>query len=230
MRALFRTVFLLSLTSTVAACGGAKSESKEPASEPAGAAGAGASSAAPSSGETASSGGEKTGAAAPAAETKTEEKPFKSAKDVITSPDVLFVFNFSASEAYQKAEEKCEKKANGDAQKKSECMSKTSSQFDPDGIHFKQDDAGKWWWLTEHRKGTSGLETIHKIEVEFADEKDYSVTIKPKGRDMGKKPMTAPKEVVIEVPSPSQISINDPKNGKMVYEAKVGLLGEATKK
>jgi hypothetical protein len=35
-----------------------------------------------------------------------------------------------------------------------------------------------------------------------------------------------PKELVIEVPGDSEIAIQDPKKGRLVYEAKLGLLGE----
>jgi len=48
---------------------------------------------------------------APAAE---EKKPTRSAKDIITRKDVLFMYSFSASEPHQVAEKKCAEKS-GDA-------------------------------------------------------------------------------------------------------------------
>lgn len=153
--------------------------------------------------------------------------PLRSAKDIVTGKDVLFVLSFNDSEPYQAAEKKCSEKAGDDPKKKAECMSKASKQFDPDGITFEQDADGKWMWLTMHRKGNQ-LIAVHKIPVEFSDDKDKSVKVKTLGPDKGTKPMAhVPKEFVIDVPSETQISITDPKNGKMVYEAKLGLKGDS---
>jgi len=150
----------------------------------------------------------------------------RTAKDIITAKDVLFVFSFTQSEAYQAAEKKCGEKAKDDPKKKADCMSKASDQFDLDGITFEEID-GKWTWLTMRRKGNT-LVTIHKIPVEFADDKEKSIKIKTLGPDKGTKPMAhVPKELVIDVPAETAISITDPKNGKMVYEAKMGLKGDA---
>ena len=150
----------------------------------------------------------------------------RTAKDIITAKDVLFVFSFNQSEPYQAAEKKCGEKAKDDPKKKADCMSKASAGFDLDGITFEEID-GKWTWLTMRRKGNT-LVTIHKIPVEFADDKEKSIKIKTLGPDKGSKPMAhVPKELVIDVPQETAISITDPKNGKMVYEAKMGLKGDA---
>lgn len=150
----------------------------------------------------------------------------RTAKDIITAKDVLFVFSFNQSEPYQAAEKKCVEKSKDDPKKKAECMSKASAGFDLDGITFEEID-GKWMWLTMRRKGNT-LVTIHKVPVEFADDKEKSVTIKTLGPDKGSKPMAhVPKELTIDVPAETAITITDPKNGKMVYEAKMGLKGDA---
>jgi hypothetical protein len=150
----------------------------------------------------------------------------RTAKDIITAKDVLFVFSFNQSEPYQAAEKKCATKAKDDPKKKADCMSKASDGFDLDGITFEEID-GKWMWLTMRRKGNT-LVTIHKIPVEFADDKEKSITIKTLGPDKGSKPMAhVPKELTIDVPQETAITITDPKNGKMVYEAKMGLKGDA---
>jgi hypothetical protein len=153
-------------------------------------------------------------------------KVVRTAKDIVTAKDVLFVFSFNQSEPYQAAEKKCGEKAKDDPKKKADCMSKASAGFDLDGITFEEID-GKWMWLTMRRKGNT-LVTIHKIPVEFADDKEKSVKVKTLGPDKGSKPMAhVPKELVIDVPTETAITITDPKDGKMVYEAKMGLKGDA---
>ena len=67
-----------------------------------------------------------------------------------------------------------------------------------------------------------------KEVVTLIVDKEYTVTIKTKGRDKGSKPWgRVPKEVVITVVSRSEISLQDPKHGKMVFYSKRGLIGEA---
>ena len=48
------------------------------------------------------------------------------------------------------------------------------------------------------------------------------MTLKFKGRDLGKKRMAVPPKFVIGVPSEFRIEIDDAKKGKMVYKARMG--------
>jgi hypothetical protein len=158
---------------------------------------------------------------------KEEADESHDAKKVLTTEGALFTFSFNDSEAYQKAEKACDEKAKDDLKKRADCMSKAAQQFEADGMAFRKDDDGKWWWITIQRRGKN-IKTLHKIEFEFGEDTENKVTIKPKGRDKGSKPMSrVPSEVVFEVPSRSEIVIQDPKFGKMVYQAKLGLLGES---
>jgi hypothetical protein len=165
-----------------------------------------------------------------AAPEKADEKPSeptvtRTAKDILTAPEVTFMFSFNQSEPKEKAEEKCAATAKDDPKKMALCMKKASSKFEADGIQFKKNDKGgedDWLWITVRRKGNV-LTTIHKIPVTFADDKPTSVTLKPTGKDTGTKPMNPPSEVVIEVPNEFSIVLKDPEHGRMVYEAKIGI-------
>lgn len=155
-----------------------------------------------------------------------EKEPLRSPQDIITSPDIIYMFSFNASEPFQAAEKNCTEKSGDDPKKHADCMSKARKRFNADGISFEKDDAGQWWWLTVRRQG-SKLITLHKVAVDFADETKDSITLKTSGRDKGRKPwVNVPKEVVIEVPNESEIAIKDPKDGKLVYQAKIGIVGE----
>ncbi len=212
----------------VAACGGAQSEPKEPesaAAEPAPAKESSSKDESDTADTPPADEPKKTDAAEPAP-AEEPKKAGKSPADVLKGDDVMFAFAFNASEAYQSAEKKCGEKAKDDPKKKADCMRKASDQISADDISFKKDADGKWWWLTTHRKGNT-LVTVHKIQVEFVDETDKSVTLKPQGRDTGTKPMQVPAKVVVEVPSESEIVLTDPKLGKMVYQAKMGLTGKS---
>ena len=152
-------------------------------------------------------------------------KPSRSASDILTAPDVVFLFSFNDSEPKQAAEEKCDKKAGSDAKKKNECMAAARKAFPADGHRFKKDEKDQWWWITVRQNGNK-LVALHKIPVEIAEETATSVTLKPVGKDKGSAPMTPPAQIVFEVPNDYQISLQDPKAGKLVFQAKVGVVSE----
>lgn len=152
-------------------------------------------------------------------------KPTKSASDILTAPDVVFLFSFNDSEAKTVAEEKCNAKAGKDPKKLNACMAAERKNFPADGHRFKQDEKGQWWWITVRQKGNR-LVALHKIPVELGEETPTSVTLKPVGKDSGSAPMTPPAKVVVEVPNDYQIAFKDPKAGRLVFQAKIGVVTE----
>lgn len=152
-------------------------------------------------------------------------KPSRSAADILTAPDVLYLFSFNDSEPKQAAEEKCDKKAGNDAKKKNECMAAARKAFPADGHRFKKDEREQLWWITVRQNGNK-LVALHKVPVEIAEETATTVTLKPVGKDTGTSPKTPPAQVVFEVPNDYQISVQDPKAGKLVFQAKVGVVSE----
>jgi hypothetical protein len=143
-------------------------------------------------------------------------------KDMLTAPEVTFMFSFNQSEPKAKAEEKCQAQTKGEGKKMADCMKKASSKFGEDGMQFKQ-EKGSWVWITLRRKGST-LTTLHKIPFEFGEEKGTTITLKTTGKDTGKSPMrVVPKEVKIEVPNEFSIAMQDPDAGRLVYEAKIGI-------
>jgi hypothetical protein len=209
-----RAFAFVCVSALLAACGGSEPEPKEPSGEaPAAAAEKPAKSdtdtPATASNDTKKDAPAKAEEAAPA-----EAKPTKSLKDVLTTPGALFVFSFSASDVHQEAEDKCAKSAKDDPKKKADCMSKASAKLEGDAFQFQEQGDNKGLWLTMQRKGDK-LTTKQKKEIAFGKETDKTITITEKG-----------KEVVIEVPTEGQIVLTDPKLGKMVYELKLGLVGD----
>ena len=149
-------------------------------------------------------------------------KPTRSAQEILTAPDVVFMLSFNDSDVKQAAENKCTASSGNDPKKMNGCMAKARKAIDIDGYQFKEIN-GKWFWLTLRTQGKT-LHTLHKFEIDFGPETAGSVTIKPKGKDLGSKAGHTPASVTIQVPNDYQISLEDPKLGKLVYEAKIGLL------
>ena len=166
---------------------------------------------------------------APKADDKKPEtdgpKPSRTVLDIITAPDVVFLFSFNDSEPKQAAEEKCTKKAGDNAKKMNECMAAERKKFPADGHRFKKDEKDQWWWITVRQNGNR-LTALHKIPVEFGDETATSITLKPVGKDKGSAPMNPPAKVEFEVPNDYQIALKDPKAGRLVFQAKVGVVTE----
>jgi hypothetical protein len=152
-------------------------------------------------------------------------KPSRTAQDILTAPDVVFLFSFNDSEPKQAAEEKCTKKAGDNPKKMNECMAAERKKFPADGHRFKKDERDQWWWITVRQNGNR-LVPLHKIPVEFDEETPTSVTLKPVGKDKGSAPMNPPAKIVFEVPNDYQIAIKDPKAGRLVFQAKVGVVTE----
>lgn len=150
-------------------------------------------------------------------------KPSRTAQDILTAPDVVFLFDFNDSEPKQAAEAKCTKKAGDNAKKMNECMAAERKKFPADGHRFKKDEKGQWWWITVRQNGNR-LTALHKIPVEFGEETATSITLKPVGKDKGSAPMNPPAKVVFEVPNDYQIALKDPKFGRLVFQAKVGVV------
>jgi hypothetical protein len=166
------------------------------------------------------------------AETKSEAKPAddgpkpsRTAQDILTAPDVVFLFSFNDSEPKQAAEEKCNKKAPDNPKKMNECMAAERKKFPADGHRFKKDERDQWWWITVRQNGNR-LVALHKIPVEFGEETATSITLKPVGKDKGSAPMNPPAKIVFEVPNDYQIALKDPKAGRLVFQAKVGVVTE----
>lgn len=161
--------------------------------------------------------------AKPSAPADDGPKPSRTALDILTAPDVVFLFDFNDSEPKQAAEEKCDKKAANNPKKKNECMAAERKNFPADGHRFKKDEKGQWWWITVRQNGNR-LNALHKIPVEFSDETPTSITLKPVGKDKGSAPMNPPAKIVFEVPNDYQIALKDPKSGRLVFQAKVGVV------
>ena len=155
-------------------------------------------------------------------ESKPAEKPGRSAQEILTAPDVVFMLSFNDSDVKQAAETKCTASSGNDPKKQNGCMAKARKAIDIDGYQFKEVD-NKWFWLTLKTTGKK-LTTLHKFEVEFGPETPGSVSVKPKGKDLGSKAGRTPAPFTVQVPNDYQISLDDPKLGKLVYEAKIGLL------
>lgn len=207
------TALSLCFSIAIGACGGAAPNDKS------------ADKTAAKAGETPGKDAEKPAAPKPEEKPAEPERLARSPKDIITAPDVVFVFSFSNSEAGEKAQESCAKKSKDNTKKQNECVAKERKKIVNDMLSVSKDKSGKWWWTVARMQGTK-LTALHKVEIEFGEEKADTITLKPTGRDKGKKPWAnPPNQIKLSVPNEFSVVVDDPTYGKMVYEAKIGIAG-----
>ncbi|HET9955376.1 MAG TPA: hypothetical protein VFQ61_12765 [Polyangiaceae bacterium] len=221
-----KTILFLVTTLVLSACGGGSKPAEEPSTD----AGSAEKSAPKKSESESESDAEETSKTDAKSEKKDESesstsgpKVSRTPKDMLTAPDIIFMFSFNGSDMKEKAEQECDKKAKDDPKKRAQCMSKAKEKIEADGMRFLQ-EKGKWYWLVVRRKGKT-LVNLHKVPFEFGKETDHSIVLTPSGKDEGTQRTGSLGETTIEVPNEYQIVIQDPTHGKMVYEAKIGITG-----
>ena len=223
----YLTELLVSLSLVATACGGGApppaetpSSGTSETSAPAAQAGAAETKAEPAPAEA------KPAPAAKASDDGAAQRSGREPREILELKDTVFFFSFEESDVKQAAEATCNKQSGNDPKKMAACMSKARQEYEGDGHRFTQDKAGDWWWSVIKRKGKT-LSNVHKVRYQYGEQTGNTVTIKPEGRDEGTARWAKPpSEVKFEVPTEYRIVMHDPKQGKMVYEAKAIVAGE----
>lgn len=149
-------------------------------------------------------------------------KPSRPPRDIITQPDVTFLIAFANSAPGEAAEKKCTEEAAGDPSKVSPCVARAQAKLQTHAIRFVQDAQKNWWWHVMRRNGNQLL-ILHKVRIEFGEETDRMIVVKPKGKDMGMAPWgLLPKDVQIEIVDEFTVAMQDPQEGRLVFEARLG--------
>lgn len=165
-----------------------------------------------------------TEAPAPALPPEPERSP-TAVIEALTAPGVAFVIDYTLTDAYRKASERCESEAGEDEAKRNACQHAARRSFAADAIRFHEDDDGQLWWVIYRRQGDELVET-YSAKVEFADVGTSSVTVVVTSAGKGKRPILRDvRRVAIGVPNEYSIELEDFELGHLVYDAKVGLVG-----
>ncbi len=142
----------------------------------------------------------------------------------LTHPGVIFMVEYSLTDAYQKATDACIAEAKADEKKRAACPSRVREQFTADAIRFSEDDDGTLWWMIYKRKGDELVE-MHSTKVELDVSAAPAVTMKTLGYGKGKRQLfKGLSRIEIGVPNEYSVEVQDPEFGHLVYDAKVGLV------
>jgi hypothetical protein len=163
---------------------------------------------------------------APAADT-TLDKPTRPIRQILEAGDTVFFVNYEESDIGKSGEAACAKESSGDPQKNAACMAKARQTVEGLGYRFKKNPKGDVTTCTILRRQGNTLSTLHKFRYKYGEETENSVVIKMDGKDEGPiKWEKVPAEFKVEVPNDYMIVIQDPKHGRLVFYAKVGIPGD----
>ncbi|HEX4341061.1 MAG TPA: hypothetical protein VH062_34365 [Polyangiaceae bacterium] len=213
---------------TLVGCGG----SKPPADTAPPAAVSPAASAAPATAPTTSAATETASATTAPAEAPPAPEPTTPIADRIFAPSVAFMIRYDDSAPKQAARTACTK-FDEDPDAHGKCVDKERSRFLADVLVFKQSDKGtkqseQTTSLIIYRRDGNSLSEISRSALEVGDKTPERVALKVKS-DKGTRVLFAGKKELAVTASPdssSMIVIDDPRFGKLVYEARIGLVND----
>jgi hypothetical protein len=165
--------------------------------------------------------------AAPAEETDPRadglRKPSRPPADLITGPNLVYVFNFKESEVGAEAKARCSEQGD-DPGAVGACMEKARGKVPVELIRFIKEPSGELWWVTYNRyKGN--LLKWHRVQFQPGDGTADRITLNLIGDDKGIAPMArVPRHLEIELPNDYSIVVKDPEHGAMLYDAKIGTM------
>jgi hypothetical protein len=160
----------------------------------------------------------------PEPEPEAEEKPSRPPIEILTSPDTAFLINYSSSAPLEAARKTCSDKGGTDDEAIAKCMAEARDAFKADVLRFKKD--GSHWSCIIYKRDGSRLDEVYSARVDLSEESPSSVKIKFIGNDKGARPLLKNKrDITAQVPNDYSLVLTDPELGRLLYEAKVGLLG-----
>jgi hypothetical protein len=215
------------LVCIVSACG-SPPPAAEPTSAPAPAPSTAPASApsAPSSAATSTTAAPEAAAAKPAEAPAAEEPAVtKTVGERLLAPTISYMLNYSASGAREKVAAACEAASGDDPAKKAACMEKERTKLVSDVLVFEKNSKGTFW--TIYKRNASTLVETWKGPIELSGDSPEHVTVKilKAEKEKGFRQLFAgKKELTISSASDSSIELDDPQFGKLVYEARIGLV------
>jgi hypothetical protein len=143
--------------------------------------------------------------------------------ELITGANLVYVFNFKESEVGVAAKKRCSEESE-DPSAVGACLEKARGKVPVELIRFIKEPSGELWWVTYNRyKGN--LLKWHRVQFQPGEQTADRVTLNLIGKDKGIAPMArVPRHLEIELPNDYSITVKDPENGTMFYDAKIGMM------
>jgi hypothetical protein len=171
-----------------------------------------------------------TASAAPAAATvapaeptpAAEPAPTRSLGDRLFARTIAYMLNYSASPAKDKVTQACNAKSGDDPAAQAACVEKERAKLVSDVFVFEKSDKGTTW--TTYRRTGNQLAEVNSVEIQVGADSPEKIELKIKSEKGPRQLFAGKKQVVILSDSDSSIAIDDPVFGKLIYEARIGLM------
>jgi hypothetical protein len=153
-------------------------------------------------------------------------KPSRPPADLITGPNLVYVFNFKDSAVGESAKNECGEKFGDSKQELAACLEKARSKVPVESVRFVKETSGDLWFITYNRyKGN--LLKWHKLQFQVGKETSDHVVLNLVGKDRGIAPLASvPRSVEVELPNDYTIVVHDRELGRMSYDAKIGMIDD----
>jgi len=93
-----------------------------------------------------------------------------------------------------------------------------------DVLRFKKDAQDKFWFITYRRRGST-LVVLHKTPVTLSNDGEAGVKVEILGDDKAPRLLFPRKRTfTFRVPNDYSIEVDEPRYGKLVYDAKLDLV------
>jgi hypothetical protein len=146
--------------------------------------------------------------------------------EMITARDMAFLIDEPSSGLREAATAECEKSSKpDDAASLSACITKAREKFLPDVLRFEQGEQGNLV-LSIYKRSGATLREVYVASVTLSDEANGKVKVTIRGREQGQRPLFRTGSGLVEVPNEYSLIIDDPKYGRLTYNAKIGVLGQ----
>jgi hypothetical protein len=146
--------------------------------------------------------------------------------ELITGPNLIYMFNFKESAVGKAAQERCSDQAGDSPREMAACMEKARSKVPFESVRFVKAGTGQNFFIVYNRyKGN--LLKWNKVQYLPGEETADSITLNLFGKDEGIAPMAkVPRSISIDLPNDYTIVLNHPDHGAMYFDAKIGTLEE----
>ena len=140
-------------------------------------------------------------------------------RDILLQEEAAFLLDFRRSDVGKKAEERCAKQSGDDPAANAKCMTRALNGQEREGLSFEEDDAGTVWYTKFVVQG--GKQRVRsRVKCDIGELESGAFKVTTHGAS------TVPKELSFSLPDDYTLEYDDPKKGKLVYELRLGLIGD----
>jgi len=163
---------------------------------------------------------------APAPEARAEEKPSRSASEILAGEDKAWVFSFEGSAAYDKAKSSCDERFKDEPAGRAKCITKARDTFTADAMEFTRDDKGNDVWVI-YRTKSNKLVKVYSVQIEYGAEDNDTVSIKKVGNETGKPLLfSGVSEFKVKLGGEYSLEMEDAQHGTVAYDARLGFIAK----